>query len=210
MSLEAKIKRLGTIKTPDGVTMSLATVPVKNITFNPHNPYVLNNTEIRILEKQIKVNKYTNPVTIFYDKDTKELIFMDDTVSEHTCRILAKTQKNIVVNLIEEGITRAQAFNSSYIFNTTKGQIDQKKLARMLSHGIKEYGEKEVRIMMGLQKYQVQELLAHASETVDMTDEMIADEQKAQLKELKSLQKKTKSQPTQKNKIKSSNKKSGD
>jgi len=192
MSLEAKIKRLGTTTARDGVIMSLAIVPAKKITFNPHNPNVMDDRKMEQLAKNIEVNKYLEPVVVFYDKDAKELLCID---GEHRCRTLVKKQDDIIITLIEGGITRAQAFSGAYTFNAIRGQMDQKKIARMLSHGIKEYGEKEVRIMMGLQKYQVQELLAHASETVDMTDEMIADDQKAKYEELSSLQKTLKSKP---------------
>jgi len=192
MSLEAKIKRLGTIKTPDGVTMSLAVVPTKKITFNPHNPNVMDDRKMEQLETNIKNNKYLEPVVAFYDKDAKEIFCID---GEHRCRTMAKKHDTIIVTLIEGGITRAQAFGGAYTFNAIRGQMDQKKLARMLSFGIKEYGEKEVRIMMGMQKYQIDELQMHASETADMTDEMIADDQKAQLEEISSMQKTLKSRP---------------
>jgi len=190
--LESQIKRLGTNKNPDGVTMSLAIIPSKRIKFNPLNPNIMDEKKMEMLSKNIEVNKYLEPVVVFYDKEAKELLVID---GEHRMRTLAKTQDKVIVTLIEGGISRAQAFSGAYTFNAIRGQLDQKKVAKMIQFGLSTYGEKEVRRIMNLQKYKVDEMLMHSKDTAEMSDEMISDQSKAHLEAITSTQKELSSQP---------------
>lgn len=192
MSLENKIERFGTVNSPDGAKLSMALVPTKYLVYNKMNPNVMTDKQMAALEKNIEVNKYCELAVVFYDKKAKELAVID---GEHRLRTLSKSQKKVLVTLVEGGITRAQAFSGAYTFNKIRGSLDDGKVAKMIQFGCSEFSEKEMRRFLTMPKYEMDERLMHVGDTEGMSEEAIAEDAKSQLEAISSHQKELKSQP---------------
>jgi len=153
--LEAQIERFGTV-TRNGVTISIAKIPFEKVMFNPENPNVMDEKMEKALAKNMKKG-YLEFAVVFYNKEDAELYCID---GEHRLKILhGEGETHPIVSLVEAGVSQLDAYSGAYTFNKFKGNISNAEVSKMISVGVKKYGIKKIQQSLGLQKYQVEELL---------------------------------------------------
>lgn len=153
--LNAQIERFGTV-TRNKVTISIAKIPFNEIIFNPQNPNVMDAKMEKALAKNMK-RGYLEFAVVFLNKETAELYCID---GEHRLKVLhGEGETHPIVSLVEGGISALDAYSGAYTFNKIKGEIDNEEVAKMVAVGVQRYGEKQVCKSLGMQKYQIDELL---------------------------------------------------
>ena len=155
---ELKIERFGTVEQENGLKISMAKVQFKDIVFNPQNPNVMDEKTFKALG--VNMNSKTGAGYLEFAVcllDENKIYCID---GEHRLRVLETGGiLEPIVLLVESGLSRLKAFTGAYTFNRIKGQINQGMLSKMLQFGVSKYGERECLKSMGMQKYQVDELL---------------------------------------------------